>query len=144
MRTLLLLLLVSGSGTAFAQSSARFTMVRSVIGSGGTTFSTSSRFQLGGTVAQPTASAPAGSRFSVQGGFWIMPPFRLFAPAKSGGNFNISFETTAGRTYIIEYTDSLNPPNWQPLPNVTGDGTVKTITDAAANGIRRYYRVREQ
>ena len=141
---LFLVLLVSVSEMAFAQTSPRFTLTRSVVAGGGATFSTSSRFQLGSTVAQPLAAVPSSSRFSIQGGFWITPSFLLFAPAKTGNSFNLSFETTAGKTYVIEYTDSLAAPNWQPLPTVTGDGTVKTLSDPAATVAHRYYRIREQ
>ena len=88
MKILFLLLLASFSGTAIAQSSARFTITRSVVADGGTTFSTSSRFQLGSTIAQPLAAVPGSSRFSIQGGYWIWPAPILFGPAKVG-----SYET---------------------------------------------------
>ena len=140
----LLVLALTCGLDAHAQSSGRFTMVRSVIASGGTTFSTGGNFTLGSTIAQPTAALLTGSRYSVQGGFWIVPPFLVFAPVKTNGAFNLSVETTAGKTYILEYTDSIAPPNWQPLPSLTGDGTVKTVTDPVASSIQRYYRVREQ
>ncbi len=144
MKIFILLLFISFSGTTFAQSGGRFTLVRSVIAGGGTTFSTGGNFTLGSTVGQSTAGLLTGTRYSVQGGFWITPSFLIFAPVKSGGNFTLSFETTAGKTYLVEYTVSLSAPNWQPLPNVSGDGTVKTVTDAVAGGGQRYYRIREQ
>ncbi len=141
---LLLMLALTCGFTAHAQSGGRFTIVRSVIAGGGTTFSTGGNFTLGSTVGQPTAGLLTGTRYSVPGGFWITPSFLIFAPVKSGGNFTLSFETTAGKTYLVEYTVSLSTPNWQPLPNVSGDGTVKTLTDPAASSVQRYYRVREQ
>src|ERR1035438_3186717 len=98
MKTLILFLLVSFSGTAFAQSSARFTITRGVIAGGGATFSSSARFQLGSTIAQPLAAVPAGARFSIQGGFWIWPSPTFFAPAKTGDNFIVSFQTNPGNT----------------------------------------------
>ena len=141
---LLLLLALTCGLTAHAQSGGRFTMVRSVIAGGGTTFSTGGNFSLGSTIAQPTAGLLTGSRYSVQGGFWIVPPFLVFAPVKTNGTFNLSVETTAGKTYILEFTASIAPPVWQPLPSITGDGTVKTVTDPVAGGGQRYYRIREQ
>ena len=77
-------------------------------------------------------------------GFWITPSFLVFAPAKTGNSFNFSFETTPGRTYVVEYAGSLLNPNWQPLPTVSGDGSVKTVTDITATPGQRYYRLREQ
>ena len=143
-RNLLLLVVLICELTVHAQSSTRFTLTRDVVASGGTTFSTSSRFQLGSTIAQPLAAVPSSSRFSIQGGFWITPSFLVFAPAKAGNSFTFSFETTPGRTYIVEYADSLLNPTWQPLPTVSGDGSVKTVTDITATPGQRYYRLREQ
>ena len=143
-RNLLLLLVLICGFTAHAQSSARFTITREVVASGGTTFSTSSRFQLGSTIAQPLAAVPSSSRFSIQGGFWIWPAPTIFAPAKSGGNFIVSFQTEPGKTYTVQSVDAANASNWQSLPPVPGDGTVKTITDPAPNVPHRYYRLLEQ
>src|SRR5690349_14606343 len=111
MKSLLLLALICLSGTVFAQSGNRFAITRGVIAGGGTTFSISPRFQLGSTVAQPLAAVPVGSRFSIQGGFWIWPAPTFFAPAKTGDNFIVSFQTNPGNTYTVQYTDSLSPQN---------------------------------
>jgi len=139
-----LLLLLSISTTAFAQSSSRFTITRSVIAGGGTTFSASSRFQLGSTIAQPLAAVPSSRRFSIQGGFWIWPSPILFAPTKVGNNFIVSIQTEPGKTYTVQYVDSLSALNWQNLPSITGDGTVKTVTNSAPNVAQRFYRLYEQ
>jgi hypothetical protein len=143
MKILLLLLIASFSGTAFAQSSARFTITRGVTANGGTTFSTSSRFQLGSTIAQPLAAMPNSSRFSIQGGFWIWPSPIIFAPTKVGTNFIVSIQTEPGKTYTVQYVDSLSALNWDNLPSVAGDGTVKTVTNSAPNVLQRFYRLVE-
>jgi hypothetical protein len=142
MKLFFLVLLVSS--TALAQSSARFTITRSVIAGGGTTFSTSSRFQLGSTIAQPLAAVPSSSRFSIQGGFWIWPSPTIFAPTKVGNNFIVSFQTEPGKTYTVQYTDTLAPPNWQNLPGIAGNGAVESVTNSAPNVAQRYYRLIEQ
>ena len=142
MKILFLFLLVSS--TTFAQSSSRFTITRSVMAGGGTTFSTSSRFQLGSTIAQPLAAVPSSDRFSIQGGFWIWPSPVVFAPQKVGVNFTVSIQTEPGKTYALQYADSLSALNWQNLPGITGDGTVKTVTNSAPNVTQRYYRLIEQ
>ena len=64
----------------------------------------------------------------------------LTNPRITAGQFNVSFVTTPARTNIVEYTDSLWPPNWQTLTNFLGDGAARTITDPVANR-ERYYRV---
>jgi len=141
---LFLLLFVSFSGTAVAQSSSRFTITRGVIAGGGATFSTSSRFHLGSTIAQSLASVPSSARFSIQGGFWIWPAPIIFAPTKVGNNFLLSFQTESGKTYTAQYVDSLSALNWQSLTPISGDGTVKTVTNSAPGVTQRFYRLIEQ
>ena len=141
MKILFLLLLVVS--TAFAQSSARFTITRNIIAGGGTTFSTSSRFQLGSTIAQPLAAVPSSSRFSIQGGFWIWPSPILFGPAKAGTNFLVSIQSELGKTYTLQYLNTLGS-SWQSLPTITGNGNVITVTNSAANVTQRFYRLIEQ
>lgn len=126
----------------FAQSSGRFTIIRHVIAGGGVTFSTNASFRLGGTLGQPASAAPSSSRFSIQGGFWILDVPVIFAPVKVGNTFILSFATEAGKTYTLQYTDSLSNPTWQSLPNVVSDGAVKFITNSAPNVPQRFYRVR--
>lgn len=142
MKLLFLLLLISS--TAFAQSSTRFTITRGVIAGGGTTFSSSARFQLGSTIAQPLAAVPSSARFSIQGGFWIWPAPIIFAPTKVGTDFIVSIQTEPGKTYTVQYVDSISALNWQSLPGIAGDGTVKTITNSAPNVTQRFYRLIEQ
>ena len=142
MKILFLLLLVSS--TAFAQSSARFSITRNVIAGGGTTASTSSRFRLDSTVAQPLAAVPSSAHFSIQGGFWIQPAPVIFAPAETGTNFIFSFQTEPGETYTVQYADSFSSLNWQSLPVVAGDGTVKTVTNSASSGSQQYFRLIQQ
>ena len=144
MRILLLLLLICLSETAFAQSSARFTIIRGVIAGGGTTFSSSARFQLGSTIAQPLAAVPTNTQFSIQGGFWIWPSPTFFAPTKTGDNFIVSFQTNPGNTYTVQYTDTLAPQNWQSLPSVAGNGAVESVTNSAPGIAQRFYRLIEQ
>ena len=127
-----------------AQSSSRFTITRNVIASGGTTPSTSSRFQLNSTIAQPLAAVPSSARFSIQGGFWITPSPVIFAPTKVSTNFMVSIQTELGKTYTVQYVDSLATLNWQNLPSIGGDGTVKTVTNSAPNVTQRFYRLIEQ
>ena len=115
-----------------------------MIAGGGTTFSSSSRFQLGSTIAQPLAAVPDSVRFSIQGGFWIWPSPTVFAPTKVGNNFIVSFQTEPGKTYTVQYTDTLAPPTWQNLPSVPGNGATESVTNSAPGIANRYYRLLEQ
>lgn len=54
----------------------------------------------------------------------------------------ISFPTTAGRTYFVQYAQSLSPPiTWNPLAtNLLGSGSILSITDAPPP-MARFYQV---
>jgi hypothetical protein len=68
--------------------------------------------------------------------------FRLVAPNRTGDTFSFSIATLAGRTYVVEYADDLASPNWQPLPDVDGDGTVKVVSNTAPGVPQRFFRFR--
>jgi hypothetical protein len=140
----IVMLAYTQSQCTLAQSSSRFSITRSVVASGGMTFSTSSRFQLGSTIAQPLAAVPSSTRFSIQGGFWIWPSPTIFAPTKVGDNFVVSFQTEPGKTYTVQCVDSLSALSWQNFPSVEGDGTTKSVTNFAPDVTQRYYRLLEQ
>ena len=144
MKSVLLLLFLLVSGTTIAQTSGRFAITRDVFAGGGTTLSSSARFQLGSTVAQPVAAVPTSARFSIQGGFWIHPAPVIFAPLSVNGNFLVSIQTESGGNYTVTYADSLSNPNWQVLTNFTGNGSVMTVTNSAAGVTTRFYRLMQQ
>lgn len=131
------------SSTAFAQSSARFAITRGVIAGGGTTFSSSARFQLASTVAQPLAAVPSSARFSIQGGFWIQPPPIFFAPTKVGTNFLVSIQSELGQTYTVQYMNALGS-TWQNLTTVAGTGGTVTVTNSAFGVPQRFFRLMQQ
>jgi hypothetical protein len=112
--------------------------------SGGATFSISSHFKLGSTIGQPLAAVPRSTRFSVRGGFWVWPAPTISAPRKSGGNFILSFQTELGKIYIVQYADTLAPPDWQNLPSIAGNGAVESVTNSTPNVAQMYYRLIEQ
>ena len=63
---------------------------------------------------------------------------------ENGATFNNLLKSTAGLTNVVEFTDSLNPPNWQVLTTMAGEGSLKVVTDNAATVPRRFYRMRFQ
>jgi hypothetical protein len=58
------------------------------------------------------------------------------------GQFRLSVATEKGRSYTLEFTDSLNPAKWTALPAVAGEGTTTVLADPAATNQQRFYRVR--
>jgi hypothetical protein len=144
MKSLLVFLLVSISLAGFAQSSARFAITRGVIAGGGTTFSSSARFQLASTVGQPLAAVPASARFAIRGGFWIWPAPIIFAATEIGTNFVFSFQADLGQPYTVQFVNSLSVPSWQTLTTVTGNGGVETVTNPASGSTAGFFRLIEQ
>ncbi len=68
----------------------------------------------------------------------------MFAPKKVGNNFMLSIQTEPGKTYLVQYVDSISALNWQSLPVISGDGTVKIVTNSAPSVMQRFYRLVEQ
>ncbi len=64
----------------------------------------------------------------------------IAGPIRNGTNSIISFRTTSGLTNVVQFTDSLNPANWQTLTNIVGDGSIRSVTNGSAS-TQRYYRV---
>lgn len=144
MKTFLLLVILALAVPAFAQSSGRFTITRSVIAGGGATC-TNTTFNLGSTVGEPVqSSTDTNGQFTIRSGFWIQPASYVFAPRTVNGNFLFSFETQPGQIYLAQYADSLGSPSWQNLLVIGGDGSIKTATNSAANTDLRFYRIVEQ
>ena len=144
MKFIFTLSLIFLSTSIFAQSSTRFGITRSVIAGGGTTFSSSARFQLGSTIAQPLAAVPASARFSIQGGFWIWPAPVIYAATKVGTNFVFSFQADLGQPYMVQYVNSLSAPNWQTLTTIIGNGGVETVTNSASGSPVEFFRLLEK
>jgi PKD repeat protein len=68
----------------------------------------------------------------------------LPAPVISGPNLVFTFATIAGKSYTIQYTDSLKAPAWLSLQTVTGDGTIKIITTPVSLAAQRFFRLQVQ
>ena len=143
MKWFLIVLFLSAHAMSFAQSSTRFAITRNIVAGGGTTASTSARFQLASTIAQPLAATPSSDRFSIQGGFWIVPAPILFGPTATGTNFLVSIQSELGKTYTLQYMNALGS-SWQSLPTITGNGNVITVTNGGAGVAQRFYRLVEQ
>jgi len=60
----------------------------------------------------------------------------------ANGAFGMSVPTVSGRSYILEYTDSLSTANWTALPPLDGNGAVQTLTDPSPAAAQRFYRLR--
>ena len=143
MKILVFILLVSVSRSAFAQISSRFAITRNIIAGGGATTNSSARFQLASTIAQPLATVPGSSRFSIQGGFWVVPAPILFGQTAVGTNFLVSIQSELGDTYTVQYMNVLGS-GWQSLTPITGTGGIITVTNGGVGVGQRFYRLVQQ
>ena len=95
---------------------------------------------------QVTAHAvggPSGSIYFDAMSLMKKIPATLGASA-SGGNIVISWQTQAATSYQVVFKDNLSDVSWTPVGGVVaGDGTVKSVSFAAA-GSKRYYSVLTQ
>ncbi len=69
-------------------------------------------------------------------------PPAFLPPYVVGANLHLRFETMIGPTYVIEYSDSMQPGSWQMLQSVEGDGEVHTVLDVLQGVPHRFYRLR--
>lgn len=104
---------------------------------------------LAGVETLKATAGPGASGGNVNAHFYMFVPavsgLPLF-PVNASVNANIislNFQTQSGHTYTVLYSSSLSPANWQTLTSVSGDGTIKTVTDTAT-GPQRFYRVEVQ
>lgn len=66
----------------------------------------------------------------------------ILQASRLNGIFQLSITTSPGRTYTLEYTDSVPSLDWSPITAVGGDGRPKVLVDSNASDSQRFYRVR--
>jgi hypothetical protein len=70
----------------------------------------------------------------------VAPEFRAAAIAR--GLFSLSFASQSGKSYTVQFKNSLNDPAWTDLEKLVGTGANLSITDPdAARQPARFYRV---
>jgi hypothetical protein len=67
-------------------------------------------------------------------------PVSIAKPVLSGGILHMSFATTVGVTYVVQWSESINPSDWKTLEQVPGNGGYANVTDPVINP-RRFYRI---
>jgi len=72
----------------------------------------------------------------------VSPPgLRLSDPKRLANDFSFSLPTESGRTYRLEYKDSLGESQWIPLLKIPGPGGIVPVHDTSAGQTQRFYRV---
>jgi len=73
-----------------------------------------------------------------------VPAPEMFGATLVNGVFGVSTFTLSVKNYVLEYKNSLSESTWTALSPVPGNGDVVTLTDGAATGPQRFYRVQVQ
>jgi hypothetical protein len=92
----------------------------------------------------PVPFQPVAGQIVVEGTAPAPNALRLLPGAFADGAFGFSTPTVIGKTYVLEYTDSLSSTNWIALPAHAGDGNVQLLSDPAPSAQQRFYRLRIQ
>ena len=85
----------------------------------------------------------AGSYHTVVVPEGTLPVPRLMNPARQGSRFNTLVQTLSRKSYVLECKPSLDATNWTALSTNAGNGALKILTDPAASGRQRFYRLRQ-
>lgn len=91
------------------------------------------------------AGNSAGTNALTRTNFVVVPPgaeLTLGAVAVVGTNFQFTFPTVAGFSYVVEFKDALGAGEWQPWQTNAGDGSLQTISVPAKVPAERYFRLR--
>jgi len=72
----------------------------------------------------------------------LPPPEVVIYAGWSGRSLTVRFATMPGRTYVLEFAESLNRDGWRPLKTLQGDGSVQQIVCPSDEAELRFYRVR--
>jgi hypothetical protein len=88
------------------------------------------------------ASNSSGSVTSAVAVLRVLIPPSIGSLTHAGSVTQVGFQSIAGLNYGLAYKDRLKDPAWTPLGSVPGTGGLLTLSDPAATGPTRFYRVR--
>ena len=72
-----------------------------------------------------------------------LPSPQLLRPALNGKQFTVIVQTLYRKNYALESKNSLLASNWTSISTNSGNGALRMLTDPAATGIQRLYRMRQ-
>jgi hypothetical protein len=72
-----------------------------------------------------------------------IPVPQLLNPARINSRFSALIQTLNCKHYALEFNDSLAASNWTALATNAGNGGLRVLTDPAATGSSRLYRMRQ-
>jgi autotransporter-associated beta strand protein len=109
---------------------------------GGTALNAAGAFVNNGVLDLMTGAGGLPANFENNGVVIDSSAVKLQTASKSGGNFTLTIQSYAGHNYQLQATDDLSSPVWQNIGSAqAGNGNVLPLTDTAATGTKRFYRI---
>jgi hypothetical protein len=128
------------TGEAIALFAADGTQIDAITFTNQTDDVSQGRFPDGSTniLLMPNSATPrAANRLDSAG-----PPVQFSTPTLNGNNFVLSWSTTAGKTYRVEYKNDLGAAIWLPLgSNIVATGNMLSMTNSITNSPQRFFRI---
>lgn len=87
-------------------------------------------------------SNPAGGVLSSNATLTVLGDISLQMTLENGNACVFRFTSLIGRSYTVEFKDSLNDLLWDSLPSLPGTGGLLSITNVVTNSPTRFYRLR--
>ncbi|HOX56130.1 MAG TPA: family 10 glycosylhydrolase [Verrucomicrobiota bacterium] len=91
----------------------------------------------------PAANIAAGAYHTVVLMQGYLPVPLLLNPARDGTRFSTLVQTLVRKSYALQYKESLTATTWTDVCTRPGNGGLQILTDPAATGTQRYYRMRQ-
>ena len=95
------------------------------------------------TLREVTAELRSVGFEGVAGQLSVMPvqPW-LSAALDASGKVVLSFPSSSGVNYVLQFRNSLSQGEWRDLTSIIGNGTTQSIPDPEATNQQRFYRLR--
>ncbi len=132
---------LSKSGEAIGLFAPNGTVIDSITFGAQTSDVSQGRVPDGSTnIVFMTTTTPRTNNF-----YRATPPQQLAGASVNGNQFRLSWQTTVGQSYQIEYKDNLATPVWTPLGgSVAGTGGLVTVSNNPSLSGQRFFRIRTQ
>ena len=90
------------------------------------------------------SDATGGPNTISASGTGVVAPFIVSPRRVLPDNFAFSYDSIAGKAYVVEVKTNVITTNWIPLQTNSGDGTRQSYTNSTTAAPQRYFRLRMQ
>ncbi len=72
-----------------------------------------------------------------------LPVPQLLSPVRQGGRFSVLVQTLDRQNYALEFNNTIATTDWSAVATNAGNGALLQLSDPAATGAQRFYRMRQ-